>query len=317
MINFRFHLASLVAIFLALALGVVIGAGVIDRGVVDALDNRLNRVEEKADRIDAENERLRSDIAEKDEAISALSRQALGRQLLNADVGLVAVRGVDEERVALTSTVLTDAGANVTGVLWLERPWALEDREQISALAEAIGSNSRRPATLRSQAWGLLAARLTLSPTAVLAGPDGADDVVGALEAAGFVSFDAPSSGGDVTQFPGLAASLVLVVGSTADVPSADLVMPAATAINAEDIALVVADVYDPEAPDAGDRGGAFVDLRDSALSTKVSTVDDLDRTQGPPTVGLALTGLLQLPPVVGHYGLGPDTVLLPEPSLS
>ena len=42
MINFRFHLVSLIAIFLALALGVVIGAGVIDRGVVDTLDNRLN-----------------------------------------------------------------------------------------------------------------------------------------------------------------------------------------------------------------------------------------------------------------------------------
>jgi hypothetical protein len=37
MINFRFHVVSLIAIFLALALGVVIGAGVIDRGVVDAL----------------------------------------------------------------------------------------------------------------------------------------------------------------------------------------------------------------------------------------------------------------------------------------
>ena len=42
MINFRFHVVSLIAIFLALALGVVIGAGVIDRGVVDALDNRLD-----------------------------------------------------------------------------------------------------------------------------------------------------------------------------------------------------------------------------------------------------------------------------------
>ncbi len=42
MINFRFHVVSLIAIFLALALGVVIGAGVIDRGVVDALDSRLD-----------------------------------------------------------------------------------------------------------------------------------------------------------------------------------------------------------------------------------------------------------------------------------
>ena len=31
MINFRFHLVSLIAVFLALALGVVMGATVIDR----------------------------------------------------------------------------------------------------------------------------------------------------------------------------------------------------------------------------------------------------------------------------------------------
>ena len=56
MINFRFHVVSVIAIFLALALGVVIGAGVIDRGIVDALDTQLNRVEAKSERI---NERQR------------------------------------------------------------------------------------------------------------------------------------------------------------------------------------------------------------------------------------------------------------------
>ena len=58
MINFRFHVVSLIAIFLALALGVVIGAGVIDRGVVDTLNNRLDRVEAKSDRIQSENNKL-------------------------------------------------------------------------------------------------------------------------------------------------------------------------------------------------------------------------------------------------------------------
>ena len=58
MINFRFHVVSLIAIFLALALGVVIGAGVIDRGVVDTLNSRLDRVEAKSDRIQSENDKL-------------------------------------------------------------------------------------------------------------------------------------------------------------------------------------------------------------------------------------------------------------------
>ena len=59
MINFRFHLVSLIAIFLALALGVVIGAGVIDRGVVDTLNTRLDTVESNSERIKGENSELR------------------------------------------------------------------------------------------------------------------------------------------------------------------------------------------------------------------------------------------------------------------
>ena len=93
MINFRFHLASLVAIFLALALGVVIGAGVIDRGVVDALDSRLNQVEERSDRLETENNELRSENSQQNEILAAMGNHAVQDRLNNVDVGIVAVRG--------------------------------------------------------------------------------------------------------------------------------------------------------------------------------------------------------------------------------
>ena len=67
MINFRFHLASLIAIFLALALGVVIGAGVIDRGVVDTLDNRLDSIERRPTASRLENDILNAAV-ERDSA---------------------------------------------------------------------------------------------------------------------------------------------------------------------------------------------------------------------------------------------------------
>ena len=40
MINFRFHVVSLIAIFLALALGVVMGYGVLGQPTVDTLQGR-------------------------------------------------------------------------------------------------------------------------------------------------------------------------------------------------------------------------------------------------------------------------------------
>ncbi|HEX3456118.1 MAG TPA: copper transporter, partial [Gaiellaceae bacterium] len=235
--------------------------------------------------------------------------------LTGQDVGVVAVRGVDGDRVSLTSAALRNAGANVTGVLWLESPWKLEDKGDVTALAGAIGSSSRKPTTLRTQAWAQIAARFAAPPVTVTTDTD---DVLQALDDAGFVSFDAPATGGEITQFPGGPfSSVVLVVGSEGDVPSDDVVIPAANAMVNESLELVVGDVYVSDAPDAGARGSAFTDLRNSALSTTVSTVDDLDRPQGPPTVALALAGLLRIPAVVGHYGLAADAVLLPDPVTS
>ena len=83
MINFRFHIVSLIAIFLALALGIVIGAGVIDRGIVDTLDNRINNIEAKADRIQLQNDILSAavdrDSATIDRAAAVRARRAADR----------------------------------------------------------------------------------------------------------------------------------------------------------------------------------------------------------------------------------------------
>ncbi len=60
-------------------------------------------------------------------------------------------------------------------------------------------------------------------------------------------------------------------------------------------------------------RGDVFKDFRATDLSRTISTVDDLDLAQGPLTVMLALSDLTCVPPVVGHYGYGPDTRPLPD----
>ena len=55
--------------------------------------------------------------------------------------------------------------------------------------------------------------------------------------------------------------------------------------------------------------------IRDSELASTVSTVDDLDLVEGPTTTVLALSDLFLVPPVVGHYGYGPDVTPLPDPT--
>ena len=48
MINFRFHLISLVAVFLALGVGVAMGASFIDRATVDSLRGRVDDLDDAA-----------------------------------------------------------------------------------------------------------------------------------------------------------------------------------------------------------------------------------------------------------------------------
>jgi Copper transport outer membrane protein, MctB len=307
MVNFRFHIVSLVAIFLALALGVVIGAGVIDRGLVDTLDNRLNTVESKADRIQLENDILNAAINRDNATVEALQPYVLVGRLTGEQVAFVAVRGVDDKRVTASVTAARQAGATVTGVLWIESKWG-KAGDDAKALATAVGEPTLRSTRLRTAAWEKLAERLARPPLP----SDTSPDLLTVLQTSGFVGYDEVDGGLPVTTFPGKNALFVLVIGEAGDVPSENVVMPAATAFSNANLDLTIGDVYaDLELGPA--RGDVFNALRDSELSRTISTVDDLDLAQGPLTVMLAVSDLTCTPPVVGHYGYGPDTRPLPD----
>ena len=55
MISFRFHVVSITAIFLAIAVGVVVGSTYVDQLTVDQLRNRIETVEDRADAAREEN----------------------------------------------------------------------------------------------------------------------------------------------------------------------------------------------------------------------------------------------------------------------
>jgi hypothetical protein len=309
MINFRFHIVSLVAIFLALALGVVIGAGVIDRGVVDTLESSLNRVEERSNRIRGENDELTTRNGQLSDMVNGLQPYSVSGHLLGDDLGVVAVRGVDGDRVGALVTAAQQADATVTGTLWLEDRWALADADDVSALQDALGTTTRNTAELREEGFEALAQRLA---TPTLTEVDGEDDLLAVLEEAGFLGFDA-IDGSTITGFPGRGAGVVLTVGNAGSMTPEQVVAPAASALQAADVPVVVAGVWS-EVTDGPDRADALAPIRDGELAITVSTVDDLDLVEGPATVVLAMSDLLRTPPVVGHYGYGSNTQPLPEP---
>ena len=120
MINFRFHLVSLVAVFLALGLGILMGSTVIDQGIVDRLDREIKSVRNENSKVEAQNSDLTKQNKQLQQYIDDLSPYAGAARLDGLSVAVVAENGVDGDVVKQTETMLRDAGADVPAVLSLD-----------------------------------------------------------------------------------------------------------------------------------------------------------------------------------------------------
>src|SRR5688572_21206890 len=111
MISFRFHLVSLVAVFLALGLGVLTGTIVLNRGVVAVLGGQTERLREQSADL-----RRRVDRLEEQAEISSAFENAAMAHLVNGrlpgtDVILITQEGTDGAGIQGVRRALDEAGA--------------------------------------------------------------------------------------------------------------------------------------------------------------------------------------------------------------
>lgn len=302
MINFRFHIVSLIAVFLALALGIVMGATVVNRAIVDRLNDRIDTVEKNANARKAENDQLRSEVGQLEGYIDNSKDFAVTGRLNGVTVATVATRGVDDDAVKDTVQLAQQAGARDVGILWLEEKLSLGDDEAVRELGQIVGRPGESAKPTRDAAWSALAARLAAGAAA-----PGTPDVIEALDNGGFVSFEAVGSqAGDnfsLGTFPGAGAEALLVDGTNGAVAANDVVEPLTRQLVANQVRVVAAEVFSDR--DGGpDRGAILAGIRkNDDLSQIVSTVDDLDLVEGRVAAVLALGDLSR--GVVGQYGHG------------
>jgi hypothetical protein len=298
MINFRFHIASLIAVFLALALGVVMGSTVIDRAIVEGLRDQIDRVKDNQDAVQAQNSTLEAERDQLNDYVDQTAPWAVDTQLTDQAVAIVAERGVDEDTVKAQAALLRQADGVVPGILWLEEPWNLGgDGASADALRTALGSTTRQDRALRSEASAALSRRLAQG-AASLAEPD----VLDALAKAGFVTLEGANDG-DVSAatFPGSGVR-ALVLGGTESVMTARRTTVELTRDLVAAGVLTAVGEIDAEA--ATERGDWLAPIRDDDdLKAAVSTIDDVDLAQGRVASTLALADLLR--GIVGAYGIG------------
>ena len=341
MINLRYHVVSITAVFLALGIGLTLGSSFLDRVTVDNLKDRLDTVQERVDETERENHALADRVSAFEERDTEFTKELPGRLLRGrleaVPVLILASESTDEALVADATAALAAAGARVAGTWWFTDSWSLEssaDIDRLAALldlATADADRLRRSGALRVAelltAAGLPAAP-EVNPTTGEPVADPAAPVAGAteheliagLDHAGFLRYEAlPGSGDERVLLPDASARYVMVsnarVGSG---PQAfvSAVIEAMTAAGQAPVVAVqgLAEVVTSENQEASEneRRTSFVGpFRTSEERRgRLSTVDDIDTGTGLLALVLAVEDLGL--PRTGHYGVadGASTLL-------
>jgi hypothetical protein len=285
MVNIRFHIVSLIAVFLALLIGVAVGAGVVNGVLVSNLNSQLDRLDADRTARGAKIRQLEAQLVANQDLTDLSQDRLLAGHLLGVPVVLVAVRGIDEQTVQNLSGRLRAAGGTGVSVLWLTNRFALADTAEQARARAALGAASDRPETLRY----LLRERVRAA--LMDAGDASVSQDLQPLRQAGLLDWASPPTGG-------LGTRVVFVTAPNAPLSDDDLlgfVRDLAGPTSRGRVLLVgVSD----------DEGAPTVigSVRsDATLATQVPTVDDLDDASGPLAAVLALEDLGR--GRVGHYG--------------
>lgn len=338
MINLRYHIVSLTAVFLAIGIGLTLGSTFLDRATVDNFDAQLDNLQTRlGDREERINE-LEDQVDERGARDAALDEQAdvlLTDRLAGVPTVVISARGLDEADVQATIQSLVVASADVQGVWWLTERWRLDDDGEITDLATVLDEDSTDPSRLRRTAIDALGGELRerqLQAEDVEPDDTGGDDpagddepidettttsttttpvedvpeglsriaIVEDLVEAGFIEFEAVPGGPEQARFPD-GARLLIAAGS-AEVPDDLVIEPLLARMGRAASTPVLAVLTSALQRDGGVSDAVLVARENESLREVVSTVDTVEHFDGRAAVVLALADLGN--GTVGHYGL-------------
>jgi outer membrane murein-binding lipoprotein Lpp len=123
MIDFRYHLVSLIAVFLALAIGIVLGAGPLRGTIGDTLTGQVQDLRADREQLRAELEATQADVNERSTYLEDSAQVLLAGALTDQRVAVVTLPGTDREDVEAVRERLTQAGAQVVGQVAVTDAW--------------------------------------------------------------------------------------------------------------------------------------------------------------------------------------------------
>ncbi|WP_232668840.1 copper transporter [Pseudonocardia sp. TRM90224] len=291
MISLRYHALSLAAVFLALALGVVLGASGVSDRLLSAITTERDDLGGRVQQLTSERDGLAAAQRSSEEFAQRVGPNTV-RGVLQGQNVVIVTSGADVGDRDAVAALLRQAGASVAGEVALT-PAAVDPAraDQFRELvARLLPPGAQLPAAsdTGSLAGGLLAGVL-LAPNAT---PDRAQAVFSGLAAAGFVR------PGDVPARANLA--LVLTGGALTGVDAADgaaVLARMAAEIDRSSAGAVLAG----RSGSADATGAVGVARADPTISSALSTVDDVHSRAGQISAVLALRE--QADGRAGRYG--------------
>jgi outer membrane murein-binding lipoprotein Lpp len=305
-ISLRQHAISLAAVFLALAVGVVLGAGFLSDTLLSGLRDESRNMRAQVSTLNARNNVLN----EKVNSANAFDTQVAGRLVRGALTGksVVIFRTPEakDDDVDGVSKIVGQAGGAVTGTVSLTQEFV--DANSAEKLRSVVNSSivpagaqlSTKLVDQGSQAGDLLGIALLINRDPAVATVDDVqrDTVLAALRDTGFIAYR--------TGHIGAADAAVVITGGALGDDAGNQGVSAvrfAAALGPHGSGVLLA------GRDGSSTGTAAVAVAraDATVTPAISTVDDVDAASGRITVVLGVADLVN-GGRTGQYGTGHGT---------
>jgi hypothetical protein len=307
-IDFRYHVISIVAIFLALATGIALGAGPLGEEFDQQLANQADRDRQLKEQYRDQLDQLGKVVEYEGDFADSIAPQITGNRLAGRTVAVFVLPGADDDTVDAMSSRIEAAGGTITSTITVQDglmdPAERQTAEGIaSRVLDGVDGLPDIEGASSYQLVGYSLARGYLAPAEAGTPMDQpAQEIDAAYGAANYLTHD-----GDIGRRANLA---VVVAGPPSEEPEVGQGELLATLVQAMDSLSGGVVVAGPLA--AADDNGYVAAIRDSDAADSVSTVDVADRPSGQLVTVLAL--VQQGEGAVGQYGAADSAdAVLPE----
>ncbi len=308
MIDFRYHLVSLIAVFLAVALGIVIGTTALNEPILADIENQVADLEQDKRALEDRTQQLQTQLDTADSFEQAVAPALVAGALAGRSVLLVSTNeDVAPETVEQVTALIAEAGGTVSGAISLRPEYS--DPSSASGLQNYV-TGSGRPAGLQlpeTDDAGQLVASLIGQVFMTPPGGTPPDATAVSSVLAGLTALDVLSQDTDTVTPADYA--VVLTSGAFTGDDAAERNTTLVELVSALDAAGSGA-VVTGDAAAAGENGLIGAVRADPTLSAAISTVDNVGTAAGRISTVLALGRESQ--GTSGKYGTGEDTQPVP-----